>query len=144
VTIVSSQQSHDGPPAAPSPSLFITNQIVQLLARYTGRGPTKARTTLNTNVVTIVLQDTLTRGEQSLVAAGQHDAVRETRRTLHDLMREEAILVVEQVLNRRATAFTADVDPKANVAALVITLEPQPGTERESSEDAPDNGIVSR
>ncbi len=36
------------------------------LARATGRGPTKARTTLGENAVFVVLQDTLTRGEQTL------------------------------------------------------------------------------
>ena len=40
---------------------------MRLLSQYTGRGPTKARTFLNEDMVTIVLQDTLTKGERTLV-----------------------------------------------------------------------------
>ena len=50
------------------------------LARATGRGPTKARTTLGENAVFVVLQDTLTRGEQTLADAGGGNAVLDLRR----------------------------------------------------------------
>jgi len=36
----------------------ISNLTVRLLSQYTGRGPTKARTYLNDDMVTVVLQDT--------------------------------------------------------------------------------------
>lgn len=42
----------------------ISNAVVRELSRTTGRGPTKAKTTLGGNAVFVVLQDTLTRGEQ--------------------------------------------------------------------------------
>jgi hypothetical protein len=38
------------------------NLTVRLLSQYTGRGPTKARTFFNDDMVTVVLQDTLTKG----------------------------------------------------------------------------------
>jgi len=41
----------------------ISDGAVQLLRDYTGRGPNKARTTFSTDMVTIVLIDTLTKGE---------------------------------------------------------------------------------
>ncbi len=49
----------------------ISNTVVRALSRTTGRGPTKAKTTLGPNGVFVVLQDTLTRGEQTLADAGQ-------------------------------------------------------------------------
>jgi len=45
----------------------ISNLIVGLLSQYTGRGPTKARTFVNDDIVTVVLQDTLTKAEHALV-----------------------------------------------------------------------------
>ena len=57
----------------------ISNIVVHALCRTTGRGPTKARTTLGTNGVFVVLQDTLTRGEQTLADAGQGEAVLDLR-----------------------------------------------------------------
>jgi len=50
-----------------SSSAEISNLTVRLLSQYTGRGPTKARTYLNDDMVTVVLQDTLTKGEITLV-----------------------------------------------------------------------------
>jgi uncharacterized protein YbcI len=58
-------QLYDGELAA-----AISNTVVRTLARSTGRGPTKARTTLGDNGVFVVLQDSLTRGEQPLADAG--------------------------------------------------------------------------
>ena len=55
----------------------ISNTIVGVLARTTGRGPTKAKTTLGENGVFVVLQDTLTRGERTLAEAGEGAAVLE-------------------------------------------------------------------
>jgi hypothetical protein len=49
----------------------LTDRPVSALARATGRGPAKARTTLGDNGVFVVLQDSLTRGEQTLADAGE-------------------------------------------------------------------------
>ncbi len=57
----------------------ISSTVVRALSRTTGRGPTKAKTTLGANGVFVVLQDTLTRGEQTLADAGQEDAVLDLR-----------------------------------------------------------------
>lgn len=61
------------PATRPAPSLdgsesaAISNLTVRLLSQYTGRGPTKARTYIQDDIVTVVLRDTLTKGEVTLV-----------------------------------------------------------------------------
>ena len=60
----------DGPLAA-----AISDTVVRALAETTGRGPTKAKTTLGENGVFVVLQDSLTRGERTLTDAGEGEAV---------------------------------------------------------------------
>jgi uncharacterized protein YbcI len=42
---------------------------------YTGRGPTKAKTTIDESMVTILLADTLTTGEHTLVDHGHAERV---------------------------------------------------------------------
>ena len=49
----------------------ISTAIVHMLAETTGKGPTKAKTTLGENGVFVVLQDNLTKGERTLAAAGE-------------------------------------------------------------------------
>jgi uncharacterized protein YbcI len=65
----------DRPPAAQvgrgERAARISNQMVGLLSRYTGRGPTKTRVSINPDFAPVVLQDTLTEGERNLLAAGQ-------------------------------------------------------------------------
>lgn len=46
---------------------MISTAAVQLLHEYTGRGPTKAKTLINDDVVTLLLADTLTKGERNSV-----------------------------------------------------------------------------
>lgn len=50
-----------------STAAAISNHVVRTMSEYTGRGPTKARTYLDDDLVTVILQDTLTKGERSLV-----------------------------------------------------------------------------
>ena len=47
---------------APSAEAVISTASVQIVRRYTGRGPTRARTTITSELVTILMRDTLTPG----------------------------------------------------------------------------------
>src|SRR5206468_3671214 len=99
-------------------ALTISNQMVRLLAQYVGRGPTKARTTLNQNLVVVTFGDTLTRAEENLVAAGEAEAVVSMRRVFHNTMRDEAVQIVEEISGRAVAAFLADIDTGADIAIL--------------------------
>lgn len=104
----------------------ISRQMVGLYARYTGRGPTKARTTINTNLVVVVFEDALTKGEANLVAVGEGDAVLEMRRTFHRAMCADALRIVEDQLERRVFSVLSDTDPDRSLAVTVFVLEPVP------------------
>jgi uncharacterized protein YbcI len=119
-----------GPPARPvfsdsgfSVAARISTHMVQLMSRYTGRGPTKARTTLNTNFATVVLEDALTKAETNLVAAGEIDSVLQQRRTFHRLMRDEAVAAIEQETGRKVRAYLSDIAPEAAIGAHVFVFE---------------------
>ena len=57
------RMSTEGPISDGELAARISNTVVRALSRTTGRGPTRAKTTLGANGVFVVLQDTLTRGE---------------------------------------------------------------------------------
>ena len=61
------------PERSPGSSLHValSNAIVGFLREYTGRGPIKARTSIRENVVLVMLEQTLTKGEQVLVKKGR-------------------------------------------------------------------------
>lgn len=121
-------------PRSFSPSVAISNQMVKLLADHIGRGPTKARTTLNTNLVVVTFGETMTRAEQNLVGAGEAGSVAATRRIFHVLMRDRAVAGVEEILGRRVIGYMADIDTESNMAMMAFVLGPRP--ESDSVEEA--------
>jgi uncharacterized protein YbcI len=117
-------------------SAAISNAMVSLISEYTGRGPTKARTNLGEDLASCVLEDTLTKGERSLVAAGQADVVLQMRRSFQNAMREDAIEAVEQLTGRRVAAFLSDnhIDPDLAVETFVFEPRAGVGDEQRPSE----------
>jgi uncharacterized protein YbcI len=104
----------------------ISNEVVRILHEYTGRGPTKARTVIGRDVVTVVLQDTLTKAERSLVDAGKGDLVLRMRHEFQRAMREDLTAAVDMNMERRVVAFMSanHIDPDMGVEVFV--LEPHP------------------
>ncbi len=105
-------------------ALAISNAVVQELASTTGRGPTQARTTLGENGVFVVLQDTLTRGERTLVGAGESDAVLDLRRRWQRVMRDSCSRRVERLTGRKVIGFMSDNNIDPDIAVEVFILEP--------------------
>lgn len=111
------------PQTANSVAQIISTGMVQLIARYTGRGPTKARATVIANVVLVVFRDVMTKAESSLAAVGHTDDVRSMRLSFQKMIHDEAKQVVEEATGRRVESLLADFDPEANAAAQVFILE---------------------
>ncbi len=105
-----------------SKSAAISNLVVRLLSEYTGRGPTKARTYLSDDVVTVVLHDTLTKGERSLVDGELAEVVLTLRKAFQGTMRHDLVGGVEEILGRRVAAFMSDnhIDPDLAVEIFVL------------------------
>jgi uncharacterized protein YbcI len=100
----------------------ISNSAVQLLRDYTGRGPTKAHTIINRDVVTIVFRDTLTKGERKLVSGGFKDEVLHTRHMYQGAMRDDLVALVERNCGRKVVAFMSDnhIDPDIGVEFFIL------------------------
>jgi len=107
-----------------SKATAISNMTVRLLSRYTGRGPTKARTFFSDDMVTVVLQDTMTKAENTLVARGHEDIVLSTRATFQDLMGDDLIAGVEEITGRRVTAFLSSNHVHPDIAIESFVLAP--------------------
>jgi len=102
----------------------ISSTVVQALARTTGRGPTRARTTLGENGVFVVLQDSLTRGERTLADAGEGRAVLDLRRRWQRVMEADISREIEQLPGRKVVGFMSDNHINPDRAVEVFVLEP--------------------
>src|SRR5689334_17427153 len=107
-----------------SPSSKIATSVVQVMHAYTGRGPTKAKTTINENIVTVLLADTLTDGERNLVEFGRGDRVTRLRHDYQLVMRDDLVEIVERELNRKVIAFMSQNHIDPDLAVEVFVLQP--------------------
>ena len=109
-------------PVATSPAAMISTSAVKLLREYTGRGPTKAKTLISDNLVTVLLADTLTKGERKLAEAGHKDRVLSLRHDYQTVMRDDLVAVVERQLDRTVIAFMSQnhIDPDLAVEVFVL------------------------
>src|SRR5215217_7570446 len=102
----------------------ISNHVVRLFAEYTGRGPTKARTTIRDNYVLCVTHDTMTKGERRLVEAGERDMVVSIRRTFQTPMRDDLVAGIELLTGRRVLSFLSDHDAKPRLRRRGVRARP--------------------
>ena len=107
----------------------ISNAVVQLLSEYTGRGPTKAKTAITRDMVTVLLQDTMTKAERTLAAKGDGTLVLELRHRIQETMREDLVRAVEELMERKVVAFMSANHLDPDMAVEVFVLEDRPELE---------------
>jgi uncharacterized protein YbcI len=107
-----------------SPSAKIATSAVQVLHECTGRGPTRAKTTINEGLVTILLADTLTTGERTLLEHGHADRVLQVRHDYQTAMRDQLVGIVERELDREVIAFMSQNHIDPDLAIEVFVLKP--------------------
>jgi uncharacterized protein YbcI len=112
----------------------ISNANVRLLREYTGRGPTKARTTIRDNVVLVMLEQTLTKGEQVLVEKGRGENVLELRREYQEAMRDEVSGEVAALTGRTVIAMMSANHLGPDLAAEIYVLDGPPDHNHDASD----------
>jgi uncharacterized protein YbcI len=105
-------------------SAAISNAVVRVFHEYTGRGPNRARAFVSDDLISVVLEETLTKGERQLVADGKSDVVLHSRHAYQDTMRDALISAVEQLTGRHVRAFLSDNSIDPDVAVESFVLEP--------------------
>ncbi len=104
----------------------ISTAIVMLMREYTGRGPMKAHTTIRGNVVLVMLEQTLTKGEQVLVKKGRSENVLALRREYQEAMREESSQKVAELTGRGVTAMMSANHLAPDLGAEIYVLDGPP------------------
>jgi uncharacterized protein YbcI len=101
----------------------ISRAVVHLFSEQTGRGPTKARTTIDAQLIVVLLHESMTRAETTLAQAGKHDEVLRIRRAFQDTMEPALVKAVEGLTERTVVSFMSAnaIDP--DVAAEIFVME---------------------
>jgi uncharacterized protein YbcI len=103
----------------------ISGHVVRVISEHTGRGPTKAWTSISGDLVSVVLRDTLTKGERKLVQADYAQLVLDTRKAYQDAMSTDLVEGIERILGRDVVAFLSanHIDPDVAIESFVLAPE---------------------
>jgi uncharacterized protein YbcI len=100
----------------------ITDAIVRLTREATGRGPVRARVILDGDAVIVLLYESLTKAEQTLVDGGHTDEVQALRRAFQEVLQPAYCAAVERIMGREVVTFMSTNHTTPDHAAEIFLL----------------------
>ncbi|MCW2985022.1 MAG: hypothetical protein JWR63_2592 [Conexibacter sp.] len=95
--------------------MAISNEMVRLYKQQFGRGPTTVRTLwTGGDVITVILESTLTPAERNLVRLGEHERLRETRLYFQYASVREFCEPIERLTGRKVRSFISGTDSEVD------------------------------
>jgi uncharacterized protein YbcI len=119
------------PPDAQSTALthgdmltVISDGLVALLKEFYGRGPTRAKSYYEDDLVVCLLRGGFTRVEQTLLEGGRGSSVIQQRMDFQELMRQRFEAVIEGATGRRVIGFMSGNQQHPDMMCEVFILAP--------------------
>jgi uncharacterized protein YbcI len=101
---------------------MIASEIVRMHSEYYGKGPTRARVHASGDVVAVVLEETFTRAERTLIERGEAEGIRDIRRRFQRVMADQFTALVEQATGRKVRSFFSDTDLDEDLSIELFIL----------------------
>jgi uncharacterized protein YbcI len=102
----------------------ISDGMVALLKEFYGRGPTRAKSYYEDDLVVCLLRGGFSRVEQTLLAGGRGSSVIQQRMDFQELMRERFVSVIEHATGRRVIGFMSGNQQDPDMMCEVFILAP--------------------
>ena len=111
----------------------VSDGMVALLKDFYGKGPSRAKSYYQDDLVVCVLRGGFSRVEQTLLDGGRGAAVIQQRMEFQELMRERFVAVVEKATGRNVIGFMSGNQQHPDLMCEVFVLGP---TDLVSEDDA--------
>ena len=102
----------------------ISDGMVALLKEFYGRGPTRAKSYYEDDLVVCLLRGGFTRVEQTLLAGGRGTSVIQQRMEFQELMRDRFEAVIENATGRQVIGFMSGNQQTPDMMCEVFILAP--------------------
>jgi uncharacterized protein YbcI len=102
----------------------VSDGIVALLKDFYGKGPTRAKTYYQDDLVVCLLRGGFTRVEETLRDAGHGQEVIQQRMVFQDVMRDRFQAVIERATGRRVIGFMSGNQQQPDMLCEVFVLAP--------------------
>src|SRR5215212_5322403 len=100
----------------------ISNEMVRLHSEYYGRGPTKAKVYADGDLIAVVLEETFTAAEKTLIARGEAEGIQDIRRRFQRAMAGQFTSVIEQATGREVRSFLSETDLENDISMEIFLL----------------------
>jgi uncharacterized protein YbcI len=102
--------------------LEVSSTLSALKREHYGKGPDQVKSYLNDDLLLVVMRGGMTRSEQTFLAAGKHDEVRENRLRFQGLMTDPFTDVVARISGRPVLTYHSQIlfDPEIVVELFVL------------------------
>src|SRR4051794_29864417 len=104
----------------------VSNALVALMKEHYGKGPTAAKSFINDEYLITVLEGGLTRNEETLLADGRQDIVRDYRLAFQQAVRDQFTSAVERITGCRVLDYHSQIvfDPPRSFEMFVLDRAP--------------------
>ena len=102
----------------------ISDGLVALLKEFYGRGPTRAKSYYEGDLVVCVLRGGFSRVEQTLLDGGRGSAVIQQRMEFQEVMRDRFTRVIEDATDKRVIGFMSGNQQEPDLMCEVFILAP--------------------
>jgi uncharacterized protein YbcI len=107
------------------PRAPISNAMVALKKRFYGKGPERARTYLNDEYIFCAMEGGLTRNEETLIEAGEEEAVRQYRLLFQRIMTKTSTEAIEAITGRTVVGYHSQITFRPTRTFEIFVLEPR-------------------
>ncbi|HEX2397116.1 MAG TPA: Na-translocating system protein MpsC family protein [Solirubrobacteraceae bacterium] len=102
----------------------ISTRIVALYKQLYGKGPTRARTCYQDDVILVLMHGGFTPVERTLHRAGRDAAVAAQRAEFQEAVKGRFVAAIEELVGRRVQAFMSSSSAQPELSAEIFVLEP--------------------
>ncbi len=102
----------------------ISDGMVALLKEFYGRGPTRAKSYYQDDLVVCLLRGGFSQVEQTLLEGGRGAAVIQQRMEFQDLMRDRFVAVIKDATGREVIGFMSGNQQGPDIMCEVFILAP--------------------
>lgn len=97
-------------------------RVAELHANYYGKGPSEYQAYALPGVIVVVLEETFTPAEVTMIERGEGDPIVDIRRRFQRVMEDDFKAIVEQATGSCVRAFISDVHMEARVSVEVFLM----------------------
>jgi uncharacterized protein YbcI len=105
----------------------ISQALVRIHHDHVGRGPARARTSIDGDTITVTMHDVFTPAERALIAAGQVKQVLVLREALQVAMHGKIVAAIESLTGRKVAALISANHVEPALSVEICLLEPGAG-----------------